>query len=346
MAGSSFGTILKVTTWGESHGPAIGAVVDGCPAGIPLEEADFESYMNRRRPNGGPFSTKRTESDRVEILSGVFEGLTTGTPISLLIRNSDHHSGDYDNLKSLFRPGHADFGFTAKYGIRDHRGGGRSSGRETAARVAAGAIAAKALRLLGVTFETRVISIGGIPFEESEKIASFIEECRARGDSAGSEVECIARGVPSGIGDPVFDKLDSRIAQGIFSIGAVKALEIGDGIRASSSFGSENNDAFYMEDGSVRKLTNHAGGILGGISDGSDIRLHVFFKPTPSISLPQQTVSLEGSDVPLTIRGRHDPVIGPRAAVVVEAMTALVLFDSMLLNMTARFSRIQDFYRP
>ena len=344
MAGSSFGTIFKVTTWGESHGPALGAVVDGCPAGLPLSETDFEACMARRRPGSGQFSTRRREADAVEILSGVYNGMTTGTPISLLIRNSDQHSSDYDELADLYRPGHADFGFDMKYGFRDHRGGGRSSGRETAARTAAGAIALKALKQLGITFETRVTSIGGVPFEDRERVDALMESCRSSCDSIGSEAECIIRGVPAGIGDPVFEKLDARLAQAVFSIGAVKALDIGDGHLVCTAKGSENNDPFMIRNGHVEKRSNHAGGILGGISDGSDIKLHVYFKPTPSISALQHTVTKGGLEKDISIHGRHDPVIAPRAAVVVEAMAAITLFDSMLINMSARMDRILAFY--
>lgn len=341
MAGSSFGTIFRVTTWGESHGPALGAVVDGCPAGLPLCGEDFLPLMNRRRPNGGLMSTARNEEDRVEILSGVFDGMTTGTPISLLIHNTDHHSADYSNIASVYRPGHADFGFDAKYGIRDYRGGGRSSGRETAARVAAAAIAEKILARSGISFETRCVSIGDIPAADADE---YMKALRSAGDSVGSMVMCTVKGLPAGIGDPVFDKLDARIAEAIFSIGAVKALDIGDGRAVSFMKGSENNDAFRMCDGQVRTETNHAGGILGGISTGADIVLHVYFKPTPSISLSQRTVNTSGEECDITIRGRHDPVIGPRAAVVVEAMTAITILDSMLINMSARLSSFESFY--
>lgn len=344
MAGSSFGTIFRVTTWGESHGPALGAVVDGCPAGLPLSPESIRPYMERRRPNGGKYSTKRTEADLVEILSGVFQGKTTGTPILLMIRNSDQHSSDYDELAHVFRPGHADFGFSSKYGIRDHRGGGRSSGRETAARVAAGAVASVLLNELGVHLSSRVTRIGGIPFEETQAVDELLKKCRERGDSVGSEVECLIHGVPAGIGDPVFDKLDACLAQAVFSIGAVKSVEIGDGKDAACSYGSEFNDAFRMENGRTVKKTNHAGGILGGISDGSDIRIRAAFKPTPSISLLQETVSDEGAEIPLSVHGRHDPVIGPRAAVVVEAMAALVIADSMLLGSLSRVEYLKKFY--
>jgi len=342
MAGSSFGCIFRVTTWGESHGPALGAVVDGCPAGLPLSPADFRPLMERRRPNAGPMSTMRKEADEVEILSGVFEGKTTGTPVSLLIRNTDQHSADYGPIAHIFRPGHADFGFAAKYGIRDYRGGGRSSGRETAGRVAAAAIAEKILARVGVTFKTKVVSVGGRPTAEAEEA---VAAARAAGDSLGSVVECVIRGVPAGIGEPVFDKLDARLGGALFSIGAVKAVEIGDGVQAASSSGSENNDPFRIRDGRTVTAANHAGGILGGISDGADILIRVSFKPTPSISLMQQTVTDGGDETQVRIRGRHDPVIGPRAAVVVEAMAALTLTDEMMINQSARMDAFEAFYR-
>lgn len=342
MAGSGFGTIFRITTWGESHGKALGVVIDGCPAGLPLSEEDFTDYMERRRPNAGPMSTKRNEPDQVEILSGTFEGKTTGTPISLIVWNKDQHSSDYSNIKDKYRPGHADYGFDAKYGFRDYRGGGRSSGRETVGRVAAGAVASKLLKQLGITFSTRVTAIGGIPFEEA---GEYLKKCREKGDSCGSEVVCTVHGVPAGLGDPVFDKLDADLAKAIFSIGAVKALDIGDGAKVSHLQGSEDNDGFHMENGAVTTSSNHAGGILGGISDGADIILHVYFKPTPSISMEQQTVTNSGEDTSIIIHGRHDPVIGPRAAVVVESMTALVLVDALLKNMSSRMSYLEKFYK-
>lgn len=342
MAGSSTGTVFKVTTWGESHGPATGAVIDGCPAGLPLSPADFRPYMARRRPDGSLMSTNRREADEVEILSGVFEGMTTGTPVSLLIRNTDQHSADYGNLADVYRPGHADFGYQAKYGHRDYRGGGRSSGRETAARVAAGAVAAKILGMTGITFQTAVTSVGGFPPEEAPGI---IKQYREAGDSAGSEVICMVHGAPAGIGDPVFRKLDALLAEAVFSIGAVRAFEIGSGRDVISLRGSENNDAFCMKNGKVVTETNHCGGILGGISTGGDILIRASFKPTPSISLKQRTVTKDGEETEICIRGRHDPVIGPRAAVVVEAMSALVLLDSMLLNMTSQLSSFISFYQ-
>ncbi|MCD7868249.1 MAG: chorismate synthase [Clostridiales bacterium] len=363
MSQSSFGKRFVVTTWGESHGKAIGAVVDGCPAGLPLCEEDIQIFLDRRKPGQSRYTTARKEGDLVEILSGVFEGKTTGTPISLLIRNTDHHSRDYGNLARAYRPGHADYTFDQKYGFRDYRGGGRSSGRETAARVAAGAIAIKILSQLDITFCTYTKSIGPVtaqtfhPEEISEnafympdgqaaeKASAFVETCMKAGDSAGGVVECRVSGVPAGLGDTVFGKLDASLAQAVMSIGAVKAVEIGDGTAAALSKGSEDNDGFVSENGSIHKTSNHAGGIMGGMSDGSEILLRAHIKPTPSVSLPQQTVTDSGENVSLEIHGRHDPVIVPRAVVVVEAMTAITLTDALFCNMSARMDRVKEFYR-
>ena len=382
MAGSGFGTIFRVTTFGESHGAALGAVVDGCPAGLPLSEADIEPFMARRRPGQNALSTPRKEADEVRILSGVFDGKTTGTPICLLIYNTNARSGDYDHLRDVYRPGHADYCFAEKYGIRDHRGGGRSSGRETAASVAAGAVAQKLLRSLGIRCEAWLSAIGGLPIERvgaapagssketlssgaanalpvsegspgasetaagySEEVEQLLASCRAAGDSVGSTVTLSVTGLPVGLGEPVFDKLDANLAKAIFSIGAVKGLDIGEGRNAALLRGSENNDAFRVKDGRVVKETNHSGGILGGMSDGGELRLTVYFKPTPSISRPQKTVTAGGEETELSVRGRHDPLIGPRAAVVVEAMAALVLADALLLGMSSRFSDVEGYYR-
>ncbi len=359
MAGSVFGNFFRVTTFGESHGAAIGCVIDGCPAGLHLSEEDIQKYLDRRKPGQSDFTTKRKEADRVEILSGVFERKTEGTPIALLIRNEDQHSKDYSDLKDKFRPGHADYGFFKKFGFRDYRGGGRSSGRETAARVAAGAVAAKLLDEFGIEVHAYTKTIGPVealkndfdecqknplymPDHEAYKKASeYLEVCMQDKDSAGGVVECVATGVPAGLGDPVFDKLDARLAYAIVSIGAVKGFEIGDGCKAAKARGSENNDAFFMENGRVYKKTNHSGGVLGGISDGSDIILRAYIKPTPSIAQPQSTVTDCGDDATIEIKGRHDPVIVPRAVVVVETMTALVLADALLSNQASRTDRIE-----
>lgn len=364
MAGSSFGNIFKITTWGESHGKALGVVVDGCPAGLPLCEEDIQRYLDRRKPGTSSITTQRKEDDQVEILSGIFEGKTTGTPISMMVRNTSQISKDYGNIATCYRPGHADYTFDQKYGFRDYRGGGRSSGRETIGRVAAGAIAAKLLSEMGVTVQAYTRSIGPIEADltdfdakailetptampdrsANEKAVIYLEEARKRTESVGGCMECRVTGLPAGIGDPVFEKLDANLAKAIMSIGAVKAVEIGDGTAVSSRFGSENNDAFRMKDGQVVKSTNHAGGVLGGISDGDVLLLRAHVKPTPSIYLSQQTVNQNGEEIDLAIQGRHDPVIVPRAVVVMECMTAITVLDAMMLNMTSRAEYLVNFY--
>ncbi len=364
MAGSSFGTIFRITTWGESHGKALGVIVDGCPAGLKLNEDDIQKYLDRRKPGQTKISTPRKEADQVEILSGTFEGKTTGTPISLLVRNTSQHSSDYSAIANCYRPGHADYTFDAKYGFRDYRGGGRSSGRETIGRVAAGAIAAKLLNELGIHLTAYTKSIGPVSidmerfdkkaigetptcmpdYEASIRAEQFLADCMRSYDSAGGVIECVAAGVPAGLGDPVFEKLDAVLAKAIMSIGAVKAIEIGDGIQVSASHGSLNNDPFRMEAGKITKKTNHAGGILGGISDGSKIILRAHIKPTPSIFSPQETVNKDGENIEISIKGRHDPVIVPRAVVVVESMTALTLADALLLNAGARLDHLKKIY--
>ena len=366
MAGSSFGTIFKITTWGESHGAGVGVVVDGCPAGIPLCEADIQSYLNRRKPGQSKFTTPRKEDDAVEILSGVFEGKTTGTPISLVVYNRNQKSKDYSEIASYYRPGHADYTFDEKYGFRDYRGGGRSSGRETIGRVAGGAIAAKFLETLGISFLTYSLAIGPVHVsaedfdaaeigqnalympskKAAEEASAYLEDCMKRMDSAGGIVECVIDGVPAGLGDPVFEKLDANLAKAIFSIGAVKGFEIGDGFDAAASCGTSNNDNFFLDgDGCISKKTNHAGGILGGISDGSPIVFRAAFKPTPSVASTQHTVNKNGENIEISIHGRHDPIIVPRAVVVVEAMAALTLADALLVNMGARMDSVTEFYR-
>ena len=365
MAGSTFGTIFKVMTWGESHGKGIGVVIDGCPAGIPLSEEDIQPFLNRRKPGQNRYTTKRAESDLVEILSGTFEGKTTGTPISLLVRNQDQRSRDYSTIAQLYRPGHADYTYDEKYGFRAYRGGGRSSGRETIARVAAGAVAEKLLTQLGVTFTTYVRSIGPVeidpsnfdasrieesslrmPDEKAEQRAlAWLEDCLSSQDSSGGVVECIVEHLPAGLGEPAFEKLDANLAKAMMSIGAVKAVEIGEGTNASRLRGSENNDCYLEnEDGMVYKATNHSGGILGGISDGSPLQIRASFKPTPSIAQPQSMLSRDGHCVTETIQGRHDPTVVTRAVVVVETMTALTLADHLLLNMTSRMDHIKKVY--
>lgn len=366
MAGSSLGTIFRMTTWGESHGKGVGVVLDGCPAGLPLCERDIQSFLDRRKPGQSRFTTQRSEGDEVEILSGVFEGRTTGTPISMLVRNTDQRSRDYGEIAYSYRPGHADFTFDEKYGFRDYRGGGRSSGRETIGRVAAGAVAVKILESLGVHVAAYAKEIGGIAVdperfdlrerdnnrlympdkEAAVRAEALLDEQMARKDSVGGVVECIVDGLPAGIGEPVFEKLSANLAKAVCSIGAVKGFEIGDGFAAARASGSINNDPFRAVDGRVVKTSNHAGGILGGISDGSRIVLRAAFKPTPSIASVQQTVnsgSVENMD--LSIRGRHDPIIVPRAVVVVESMVAFEAVDMLFINMTSQLERIQKFYR-
>lgn len=365
MAGSTYGTIFKISTWGESHGKALGVVVDGCPAGLPLCEEDIQCYLNRRKPGQSAITTSRKEDDTVEILSGVFEGKTTGTPISLLVRNTSQRSGDYSEIASYYRPGHADYTFDAKYGFRDYRGGGRSSGRETIGRVAAGAIAAKLLKELGITVTAYTRSIGPVEADlsafdmdailstptampdktASAKAESYLKENIEKLDSTGGVMECLVEGMPAGIGDTVFEKLDANLAKAIMSIGAVKAVEIGDGVAVSRANGSENNDAFYMKDGVLSKKTNHAGGILGGMSDGSPILLRAHVKPTPSIFQPQETVNKDGEEISIQIKGRHDPIIVPRAVVVMECMVAITLLDALMINMSAKVDSLVEFYK-
>ncbi len=374
MAGSTFGNHFKITTWGESHGRGVGVVIDGCPAGLSLDETEIQKYLDRRKPGQSKFSTQRKEADAVEILSGVFEGKTTGTPISLMVFNKDQHSKDYGEIASYYRPGHADYTFDRKYGFRDYRGGGRSSGRETIGRVAAGAVAAKILKQIGISFLTYARSIGPVAISSSswklaegnlselaEKILSnplympeelpcrqaqdFLKTCMANKDSAGGIIECIISGVPAGIGDPVFEKLDANLAKAVFSIGAVKGFEIGDGFSAAAALGSENNDPFERREGKIRTVTNHAGGILGGISNGMPIVFRAAVKPTPSIASLQNTVTRDGEPIEISIHGRHDPIIVPRAVVVVESMAALALLDLMMEHMGSRADFLEQFYK-
>ena len=365
MAGSIYGKLFQITTWGESHQEAIGVVIDGCPAGLSLTEADIQSALDRRKPGQNSFSTARKEDDRAKILSGVFQGTTTGTPISILIPNKDHRSSDYSSIATTYRPGHADYTFDEKYKIRDYRGGGRSSGRETAARVAAGAVALKILSGLGIKVTAYVKSIGPytIPEEEyhfqdigrnplsmpnlsyAQMASDYLFRCMQEKDSAGGVIECRVTGLPSGLGEPVFDKLDASLAKAILSIGAVKGFEMGDGFKSASLKGSRNNDSFYINEGSVSKRTNHSGGTLGGISDGSPLVFRAAFKPTPSISRSQETVNSAHESVSLTLKGRHDPVIVPRAVVVVESMAAITITDLLFQNMLSRMDYLKEIYK-
>jgi chorismate synthase len=321
---NSLGRNFRITTFGESHGAVVGVVIDGCPAGMNLAEEDIQPFLERRRPGTSLLSSARQEKDRVEILSGIFEGKTTGAPVALMVRNEDQHPEDYEEIREKFRPGHADFTYQEKYGIRDYRGGGRSSGRETIGRVAGGAVAQKYLSGRGVAIRGRISAVHGktSPAEIEQEILSAKEA----GDSVGGIVEIVATGCPSGLGDPVFGKLDAQLAGAMMSIGAVKGVEIGDGFAAAGRFGSENNDPMTKDGFS----SNHAGGILGGISTGQDIIVRIAVKPTPSIAKTQQTRDTHGNVVAISVGGRHDPCIVPRIVPVAEAMLALVLMDCML----------------
>lgn len=384
MAGNTFGTIFRLTTFGESHGAAIGAVVDGCPSGVPLSEDDIQRELDRRKPgnNFGAAGTGRREADKARIVSGVFEGATEGTPIAIIIENTNQHSGDYKNLAATFRPGHGDFSYFSKYGIRDYRGGGRASGRETACRVAGGAVARAFLNLYGIKITAYTIKAAGISCRErdlsvieknmmrapdavaAEKMISCIEALRAKGESAGGVIECVISGVPAGLGEPIFDKLDAELAKAVVSIGAVKGIEFGAGFSAADLTGSENNDDMRVSkiDDShgaahgvcsvaahdVEFVTNNAGGVLAGISSGQDVVFRAAIKPVPSIFMPQKTVRVhdmssaadiknyifENTDI--EIKGRHDVCLCPRIVPVIEAMSSLVMADMILRNRCSR----------
>lgn len=389
MSGSIFGKHFTISTFGESHGPAIGVIIDGCPSNIPLTKEDIMKNMDRRKPGNPKVATARKESDEVEILSGVFEGKTTGTPICLMIRNQDQRSHNYDNIKDVYRPSHADYPYDLKYGNRDYRGGGRSSARETAARVAAGSVAMRFLEELGIHIQAYTKSLGPIAVndteidlneinknplsmphtEKAEKALDYIAKMKCEKDSIGGVVECIVTGMPVGVGEPVFDRLDAILGQAIMSINAVKAFEIGEGINCSTMKGSLYNDTFYASNNlghygtsdyighsysgyktnsqispSVYKHTNHSGGILGGLSDGSPIVFRAHFKPTPSIGKPQQTINKNLENVEIAIEGRHDPTVVARAVVVVEAMAALAICDLLLCGATSRLDQVKAAY--
>ncbi len=345
MSGNTFGTLFTVTSFGESHGPAIGCVIDGCPPGLEISEADIQAELDRRKPGTSRHVTQRREPDTVEILSGVFEGKTTGTPIGLLIRNQDQRSKDYGNIAETFRPGHADYAYTQKYGFRDYRGGGRSSARETAVRVAAGAIARKWLKeRFGITIQGWMSQLGPIriPFVDAAQIGQnpffapdaaivprleeYMDALRKSGDSVGAKISVAATGVPPGLGEPVYDRLDAEIAYAMMGINAVKGVEIGDGFASIEQKGSEHGDEMTPQG----FLSNHAGGVLGGISTGQDIVVHMAIKPTSSIRLPRRTVNLAGEAATVETHGRHDPCVGIRATPIAEAMLALVLVDHAL----------------
>ncbi|MEX1298827.1 MAG: chorismate synthase [Desulfotignum sp.] len=348
MSGSSFGKVFHITTFGESHGPGIGVVIQGCPPGLPLDESVIQKALDRRRPGQGVGGTRRNEPDTPVILSGVFQDRTTGTPLTILIRNKDARSGAYSDISHLYRPGHGDFTYQKKYGIRDFRGGGRASARETAARVAAGAVAQMVLDRHGVTINSFTMAIGGITIQQFDALAveknelrcpdmaaaramsDRIDTVKAQGDSLGGVVEIQARHVPAGIGDPVFDKLDADIAKAMMSIGAVKAVEIGSGVHAAGMKGSENNDP--MDDKGF--LSNHSGGILAGISTGEPVIVRIHVKPIPSIRLDQKTLDMDGRPAVISTRGRHDICAIPRINMVCESMLALVLTDHVLRQKT------------
>lgn len=370
MAGSVFGNLFKISTWGESHGMGIGVVIDGCPAGLTINEEIIQSYLNRRRPGATKYSTPRTELDKASILSGVFKGLTTGTPISIIVYNENQRSKDYSDIANYYRPGHADYTFDGKYGIRDYRGGGRSSGRETIARVAAGAIAMEILKQVNIDVTAYTKSIANIEIDYNNfnkedimlsplsmpdlKASSLAEEFLQKqidnNNSAGGIIECLVNGMPVGIGEPVFDKLDANLSKAIMSVGAVKGVEIGAGFMVSKSSGLENNDHFSYwlnedtDNVELTKLTNNAGGILGGMSDGSEIVIRAAIKPTSSIAIQQKTVNKNKENINVTVTGRHDPVIVPRAVVVVESMVAITLVDNLFINMSSKIDNIKKFY--
>jgi chorismate synthase len=344
MSGNTFGKLFTVTTFGESHGPALGATIDGCPAGIELTEAELQVDLDRRKPGKSRHTTQRREADQVRILSGVFEGRTTGTPIGLLIENTDQRSKDYGNIKDQFRPAHADYTYMHKYGLRDYRGGGRSSARETAMRVAAGAVAKKFLAGHGIAINGYLSQLGPIklacpdpsivndnPFfcgqaDKIEELEQFMDALRKSGDSIGAQITVIATGVEAGIGEPVFDRLDAELAHGLMSINAVKGVEIGDGFAVVAQRGTEHRDEMTPEG----FLSNHAGGILGGISSGQDIIARIALKPTSSLHIPGQSIDLHGNLVEVITKGRHDPCVGIRATPIAEAMMALTITDHFL----------------
>ncbi len=355
---NKFGHKFCFTTFGESHGKAIGCIVDGVPAGLKIDENFIQEEMNRRKPGQNKFATARNEGDKIEILSGVFEGYSTGTSIAMIIFNENQKSGDYNNIKNLFRPGHADFTYFHKYGIRDYRGGGRSSARETAARVAAGAVAKLLLNEIGIEIQSGICEIDGIEaknydfefaktseifaldknIEEAQKNA--ILEAKNSHNSVGGAVLINVKNTPIGLGEPMYHKLDAQIANAMMGINAVKAVEIGDGIDSSRYKGNQNNDQI-TKNGFV---TNHSGGILGGISNGDDINVKIYFKPTPSIFVKQQTIDINNNEVECELKGRHDPCVAIRGSVVAEAMIALVLSDMLLLNLSSKLCNIKKIY--
>ena len=359
MAGNSFGQQFKITTFGESHGKAIGVIIDGCPPGLEIDEAFIQAELDRRRPGQSAIVTQRKESDTVQILSGIFEGRSTGTPISMVIFNADARSKDYSHIAEKYRPSHADFTYQMKYGIRDYRGGGRSSARETAARVAAGAIAKILLKTKGVQINAFVSQVGHLvldknyqeldfsniektavrcpDLEKAEEMISFIKKVKKEGDTIGGVVKSVIRGCPVGLGEPAFDKLHADLAKAMLSINACKGFEYGSGFEGVKMRGSEHNDPFVNEEGIIKTTTNHSGGIQGGISNGMDIYFKVAFKPVATIVRNQSSVNIAGEAVTVSGKGRHDPCVVPRAVPIVEAMAALVLADHLLRQQSVRF---------
>ena len=349
---NTYGTIYRLTSFGASHGPAIGGIIDGCEPGLEVDRDYILHQLARRKPGQSKVTTERKESDEVEFLSGIYENTTTGTPIGFLIRNKDHHSADYDHLKDIFRPSHADYTYQAKYGIRDHRGGGRSSARETAARVVGGAIARIALQKRGVSIAAYVSRVGNMAVEKpytelnltktdnnivrcpdavtAKKMITLIEQIKNEGDTIGGIITCVIQGAPAGLGEPVFDKLHAELGKAMLSINAVKGFEYGSGFSSAGMKGSEHNDAFAEKNGKIMTVTNHSGGIQGGISNGQDIYFNTVFKPVATIKKPQQTVNKDNEPVTMQAKGRHDPCVLPRAVPIVEAMAGMVVYDFLL----------------
>lgn len=338
MASNHFGQIFRITTWGESHGKAIGVVIDGCPAGLDLSQVDIQQELNRRAPGQSIHTSPRKEPDQAEILSGVFEGKTTGAPISILIPNKDADSSKYEPIKHLLRPGHANYTYLEKYGLFDHRGGGRASARETACRVAAGAVAKKLLKHFGITTEATIKEIGGTRIQDPGQIEELVGAAQAAGDSLGGVVEFKVHALPTGLGDPVYEKLEANLAKAMMSLPATKGFELGSGFEGATMKGSEHNDAFYTDGGHVKTVTNHAGGTLGGISTGMPLIGRVAFKPASSINQQQSTIDIHGekSSFDLPKGSRHDPCVVLRTLPIIEAMVALVLADALLMNRTVR----------
>lgn len=358
MAGNSFGTLFKLTSFGESHGPAMGGVIDGCPAGLKIDLDKIQFELDRRRPGQSAVTTDRREEDKFEILSGIFEGKTTGSPIGFTIKNKDSRSQDYSEIKDVYRPSHADFTWQEKFGIRDYRGGGRASARETVSRVFAGAIAQQILNENNIEVISFVSAIGNIEATidsdgvskslvdesivrcpdiiSSDQMVNLLGALKEKGDSTGGVISCVVRGLPVGLGEPVFSKLHAELAKGIFSINAVKGLEFGSGFSGSQQLGSDHNDAFFIDNEQIRTRTNNSGGIQGGISNGEEVSMRIAFKPIATIKTPQETLNTQGEQTVISPNGRHDPCVVPRAVPIVDAMVALVLVDMLLLSRSNR----------